>query len=44
MKADAELTEDEMKKQEDAIQDITDKFCKEIDDLFSAKEKEVMTV
>jgi ribosome recycling factor len=43
-KADGIVTEDIMKKEEKGIQDLTDKFCKEIDDLFSAKEKEIMTV
>lgn len=43
-KTDGELTEDEMKKHEKSIQDLTDKFCKEIDDLFAKKEKEIMTV
>lgn len=43
-KADGLITEDVMKKEEKGIQDHTDKFCKEIDDLFSAKEKEIMTV
>ncbi len=43
-KADGELTEDGMKKLEKAIQDLTDKFCKQVDDLFSAKEKEVLAV
>jgi ribosome recycling factor len=43
-KADGLITEDVMKKEEKGIQDLTDKFCKEIDDLFSAKEKEIMTV
>jgi ribosome recycling factor len=43
-KADGILTEDVMKKEEKGIQDLTDKYCKEIDDLFSAKEKEIMTV
>jgi ribosome recycling factor len=43
-KADGIITEDVMKKEEKGIQDLTDKFCKEIDDLFSAKEKEIMTV
>ena len=38
------ITEDVMKKDEKTIQDLTDKFCKEIDDLFAAKEKEIMTV
>ncbi len=43
-KADGITTEDVMKKEEKAIQELTDKFCKEIDDLFSAREKEIMTV
>jgi ribosome recycling factor len=43
-KADGIITEDIMKKEEKGIQELTDKFCKEIDDLFSAKEKEIMTV
>ncbi|SRR5581483_3566524 len=43
-KADGLITEDVMKKEEKGIQDLTDKFCKEIDDLFTAKEKEIMTV
>lgn len=43
-KADGLLTEDVMKKEEKGIQELTDKFCKEIDDLFSSKEKEIMTV
>ena len=43
-KADGLITEDIMKKTEKAIQDFTDQFCKEIDDLFHAKEKEIMTV
>lgn len=43
-KTDGIVTEDVMKKEEKGIQELTDKFCKEIDDLFSAKEKEIMTV
>lgn len=43
-KADGTITEDVMKKTEKTIQEYTDKFCKEIDDLFSAKEKEILTV
>lgn len=43
-KADGLITEDVMKKEEKGIQDLTDKYCKEIDDLFSAREKEIMTV
>jgi ribosome recycling factor len=43
-KADGEVPEDIMKKTEKSIQEQTDKFCKEVDDLFSAKEKEILTV
>jgi ribosome recycling factor len=43
-KADGELTEDLMKKFEKNIQDFTDQYCKETDDLMNAKEKEIMTV
>ena len=43
-KADSEITEDMMKKAEKTIQEHTDHFCKQIDDLCAAKEKEVMTV
>lgn len=43
-KADGDITEDVMKKQEKSIQDFTDQFCKEVDDLMTTKEKEIMTV
>lgn len=43
-KADGTIAEDVMKKLEKQIQEQTDKSCKEIDDLFAAKEKEILTV
>lgn len=43
-KADGEITEDVMKKQETLIQTHTDQMIKEIDALFAAKEKEILTV
>ncbi|MBS3904368.1 MAG: ribosome recycling factor [Simkania sp.] len=43
-KADGDITEDVMKKIEKLIQEQTDASCKEIDDLFAAKEKEILTV
>lgn len=43
-KADNEITEDEMKKAEKTIQELTDQFCKDIDSLFVQKEKEILTV
>lgn len=38
------LSEDEQKKLEKQIQELTDKFCKEIDDLTQKKEAEVSTI
>jgi ribosome recycling factor len=38
------LTEDMVKGEEKKIQEHTDKFCKEIDTLFTTKEKEILTV
>jgi len=43
-KQDGEITEDEMKKGEKSIQELTDDFCKQVDELFGTKEKEIMTV
>lgn len=43
-KADGIITEDVMKKQEKTIQEYTDQYCKELDDLMHTKEKEIMTV
>lgn len=43
-KGDSEITEDEMKKTEKTIQELTDQFCKDIDTLFTQKEKEILTV
>ena len=40
----AELTEDDQKKLEKELQDMTDKRCKDIDDLTAKKEKELMAV
>ncbi|MGE5196124.1 MAG: ribosome recycling factor [Anaerolineae bacterium] len=43
-KESGEVTEDVMKKSEKAIQDFTDQFCRDVDALLAAKEKEIMTV
>lgn len=43
-KADGHMTEDVMKKEEKVIQELTDHYCKEIEDLYTAKEKELLTV
>lgn len=39
-----EIPEDEVKRLEKQIQDLTDKFCKECDDLSDKKEKEISVV
>ena len=44
MKKDGEMTEDEQKASEKTIQDLTDKFTKEIDAVTSKKEKEIMQI
>jgi len=44
LKKDNEITEDEAKEGEDSVQKITDKAIKEIDEVISLKEKDVMTV
>ncbi len=43
-KADGELTEDVLKKTEKQVQELTDQNCKKIDELFSAKEKDILEV
>jgi ribosome recycling factor len=43
-KADGELSEDLVKKLEKTIQELTDKSCKEADDLSEKKEKEVAMI
>jgi len=40
----SEITEDDLKKLEKELQDITDKQCKALDDLTAKKEKELMAV
>lgn len=44
MKKNSEITEDDMKDCEKKVQDLTDKFCADIDKSVSEKEKEIMTV
>jgi ribosome recycling factor len=43
-KTDGLIPEDMMKKNEKTIQDLTDRFCKDIDTACAEKEKEIMTV
>lgn len=44
MKKNSEMTEDEQKQSDKTIQDMTDKFIKEIEALTAAKEKEIMAI
>ncbi|MBR5134336.1 MAG: ribosome recycling factor, partial [Clostridia bacterium] len=43
-KKNGELTEDDLKVAEKKMQDLTDKYCKEIDAEAAAKEKEIMEI
>ncbi len=43
-KTSGELSEDVVKRLEKEIQELTDHFCKEVDDVAAQKEKEVMTI
>lgn len=43
-KKDNEITEDDLKDLEEKIQKLTDKFVKQIDEIATAKEKEIMEV
>lgn len=42
MKKNGEMTEDEQKSSEKSVQDLTDKYIKEVDAVVSRKEKEIM--
>ena len=44
MKKDGEMAEDEQKASEKSVQDMTDKYIKEIDAITSKKEKEIMQI
>lgn len=44
MKKNSEITEDDLKNAEKDIQDLTDRYCKELDRLSSAKEQEIMEI
>ena len=43
-KTDGIIPEDQMKKTEKTIQELTDKFCKDVDATCAEKEKEIMTI
>ena len=44
MKKDGEMTEDEAKQSDKAVQDLTDKYVKELDLVTAAKTKEIMEI
>ena len=44
MKKKSELTEDDLKQAEKKTQDLTDKFCKETDQVYESKKKEIMEI
>lgn len=44
MKKDSEMTEDEAKQSDKLVQDLTDKFIKEIDGVTASKTKEIMEI
>ncbi|MBE6862343.1 MAG: ribosome recycling factor [Ruminococcus sp.] len=44
MKKNSEITEDDMKDCEKKVQDLTDKFCADVDKSVAEKEKEVMSI
>lgn len=44
MKKNGELTEDELKQAEKKTQDLTDKYCKEVESVQAKKEKEIMEI
>ena len=44
MKKNSEITEDDVKDCEKKVQDLTDKFCADVDKAVADKEKEIMTV
>ena len=44
LKKNNEITEDDESNGEKKIQNLTDKFCKEIDNVAAAKEKEIMEI
>lgn len=44
MKKNSEITEDDLKDCEKKVQDLTDKFCSEVDKSVADKEKEIMSI
>lgn len=44
MKKNSELSEDELKQAEKKTQDLTDKYCKQVDGVFEKKQKEILEI
>lgn len=44
LKKDGQMTEDEQKASEKAVQDLTDKYIKQVDAITAAKDKEIMEI
>jgi ribosome recycling factor len=44
LKKNSEITEDDLKDGEKEIQNLTDKYCKKVDELSKVKEKEIMEI
>lgn len=44
LKKNSEMSEDELKQTEKKAQDLTDKYCKEVDGVFDLKKKEIMEI
>ena len=44
LEKDSEITEDELKSNEEKVQKTTDKFIAQVDDALNKKEKELLTV
>ncbi|MDN3508188.1 MAG: ribosome-recycling factor, partial [Simkaniaceae bacterium] len=43
-KTDGNFTEDDLKRTEKQIQELTDTYCKQVDTIFTEKEKDIMSV
>lgn len=44
LKKDGQMTEDEQKASEKSVQDVTDKYIKQVDTIVAAKDKEIMEI
>ena len=44
LKKDSVITEDDLSNAEKKVQNLTDKYCKEVDTLCADKEKEIMDI